>query len=1136
MIPFRGMVVVLILMTFSAVATAETLLVPSQYATIQSAADAAAPGDEIVVSAGIFEEQLVITKDLTLTGAGIGQTVLLAPVFMPHTAHTLQYNAVIHVEPPATAVTLRDFTVDGSGRGLANTRFTGIMYDRVGGTAERIEITNIHDTPVSAKMSGIGFYSFSETVDALNMLVSDLEITNFQKTGFACFGSGCIQDIRNTVIDPSGLYSDAVQNGFELLNGTSGTLTNCTARQVWYDGYPIAGTTSVGYLFYYAVSWSLDGSLADQCQSGAYAIASDIVVQDVIVNGHPVPLEANYGIFAAGPITDNVKSGKAAASFLNEDGLALPRPLIGTETVQKSELGKSATLDNCTVTGSGFVNSLGVVAFSDLDEMALRVDNSTVTGWGVGILTGESGDGFVTARARSCLIQDNNSTGVQAGTLEWFDARGNNWGDPTGPYHPITNPTGTGNKVVNNVVYEPWLRGNVICGPVPQYIAQADADGTGYSREFVVRYLGGGSESIYGFSIELNWDQTDLTATAEDISLPDGGSFQTASLFQVMPMSGGLRVDGALGGAQDGMVSGALFKVRFHLVRETDYLEIPVTVNVRNLRDNLNREITGYIADDGLVIADVKAPFVGNLELVNSSLAQTDDFAKNGDQVKIDATVTDGDPLFGQAGVVGHFLYVYGTPGWWLNADTYAAGNFSWLERSSSLYPTDGLVPYTITATDPAGNQTTAGGVITSDNTPPQTVSGLVAVGGHNQVTLQWNDPTGLDANLRQVVVRSNQTDNYSFYVVPEPGYPVYPEDGQAVFEGLGTGTSVPYPADGTGRDVMYFQAFAVDVVGLFSEAVAESQDRTPNYILADVTGGAGGVYDGLVDIYDVTLLGDTFGLLPVAPEFNAECDVGPTDDGTTGGVPVPDGTIDIDDLMIFADAFDRDWSPVQAGPYTDSGLGPDLVWSRSTDRIWVLELAEPCAVLKGLRLSANLPDGETAKVTAGPLLKVQDAPYFLHANRSGLDVSFAVLGAGVGIAGTGELLRIETAQAIENLSIEWDARGVDNTRLTVRETLTSPPPVLPTAFALLGNHPNPFNPVTTIEFDLPSPQPVRLVVYGLDGRRVAHLLKTSLPAGRHQVTWRGRDDQGQVVAAGLYLYRVEAGPWSATGKLSLVK
>ncbi len=1136
MISARVIIIGLILVTSVTAATAATLLVPSQYTTIQSAADAAIAGDEIVVSAGVYEEQVLITKDLTLSGAGVGQTVLLAPVFMPHTVQTGQYNAVIHVEQPATVVTLRDFTVDGSGRGRVDTRFVGIMYERVGGTAERIEITNFHETPVSTAPSGIGFYSYSKTEDVLNLLVTDLAINNFQKTGYACFGSGCLQDVRNIIVDASGLYSDAVQNGFELLNSSSGMLTNCTSRLVWYDGDPIVGTTSVGFLFYYAGDWTMDGGLADQCQSGLYSIATNVAARDVVVVGYPLPLEFNYGVVARGPASGLASSSPATASFAKTGELARPQPLIDTDTVLVSEFGKTTALDNCTVTGSEIAGSLGLVAFSGLEEIYLTLENSTLAAWEVGLLAAESGGGWVSGWVRSCRILDNTVAGVLAGTLRPFDARGNNWGDPTGPHHPITNPAGAGDEVSDNVIFDPWLQGNVICGPVPRYIAQADADGDGYSGELVVRYLGGDAEPVYGFSIELTWNQADITATVGDVSRPEDGLFKTATLFQVMPISGGLRVDGALGGEQAGMAAGALFKVRFHLVGESDYLEIPITVNVRHLRDNMNQEVSGYTADVGLVIGDVVAPAIDMIVLTNSSLVHTDDFAKNGDLVRIDATVVDGDPLFGLANVVGNFVYLLGSPGWLLHADSYALGEFSWLERSASLYPPDGPVPYSITATDPAGNIATAEGEITADNTPPQTVSGLVAVGEHNQVTLQWNDPAGLDANLRQIVVRSNQTDDYPLYEVPNPGYPVDPTHGQAVHEGLGIGTSVSYPANGAGRDIIYFQAFAVDEVGLVSAAGAESRDRTTNYLLADVTGGADSVYDGLTDIYDVTRLGDTFGLPLGAPDFNAECDVGPTDDDTTNGVPEPDGAIDIDDLMIFADAFGRDSNPGLAGPTAIPVTGPDLVWRQPVTGIWVLELAEPCASLKGLRLSAYLPSGETMAVTAGALLKRQVAPYFLHAKRDGLDITVAVLGAGVGIAGTGELLRIETLQPLADLSVRWDVRGLDNTRLAVRETLPTPGPVLPIAFALHGNHPNPFNPATTIIFDLPSPQLVQLVVYGLDGRRVAQVLTAPLPAGRQQVTWRGRDDQDHPVAAGLYLYRVQAGPWSATGKLNLVK
>jgi hypothetical protein len=272
------------------------------------------------------------------------------------------------------------------------------------------------------------------------------------------------------------------------------------------------------------------------------------------------------------------------------------------------------------------------------------------------------------------------------------------------------------------------------------------------------------------------------------------------------------------------------------------------------------------------------------------------------------------------------------------------------------------------------------------------------------------------------------------------------------------------------------------------------------------------------------------------ASDFNPECDVGPTNDGTTGGVPQPDGVIDIEDLMFFAEAFERD---LNSGPVVPDAVpvgGPNLVWRQVEDRVWVLELVEPCDMLKGLRLVSELPGDAAAAVSAGDLLRRQAGPYFLHAQQGQLDISLAVLGAGVGISGTGELLRIETSQQLAELPFRWDARSLDNAKLTVSEMPSEPPLDTPSAFALLGSYPNPFNPATTIVFDLPSPQPVQVVVYGLDGRRVARVLTAPLEAGRQQVTWRGRDDRGQAVAAGPYLYRVQAGPWSATGKVILVK
>ena len=89
----------------------------------------------------------------------------------------------------------------------------------------------------------------------------------------------------------------------------------------------------------------------------------------------------------------------------------------------------------------------------------------------------------------------------------------------------------------------------------------------------------------------------------------------------------------------------------------------------------------------------------------------------------------------------------------------------------------------------------------------------------------------------------------------------------------------------------------------------------------------------------------------------------------------------------------------------------------------------------------------------------------------------------------------------------------------------------------LLDAHPNPFNPQTTIAFDVPSLTAVKLTVYDVSGRLVDVLLDGDIVApGRNEVVWRGRDMAGQVVSAGVYFYRLEVGNFIETKRMTLVK
>jgi len=85
--------------------------------------------------------------------------------------------------------------------------------------------------------------------------------------------------------------------------------------------------------------------------------------------------------------------------------------------------------------------------------------------------------------------------------------------------------------------------------------------------------------------------------------------------------------------------------------------------------------------------------------------------------------------------------------------------------------------------------------------------------------------------------------------------------------------------------------------------------------------------------------------------------------------------------------------------------------------------------------------------------------------------------------------------------------------------------------------HPNPFNPMTNIEFSLPRPGMVSLQVYDLTGRLMRTLVSgTSYDAGTHTVPWNGTDKDGRTVASGVYFYRFESGDHRQSGRMVLLK
>lgn len=93
-----------------------------------------------------------------------------------------------------------------------------------------------------------------------------------------------------------------------------------------------------------------------------------------------------------------------------------------------------------------------------------------------------------------------------------------------------------------------------------------------------------------------------------------------------------------------------------------------------------------------------------------------------------------------------------------------------------------------------------------------------------------------------------------------------------------------------------------------------------------------------------------------------------------------------------------------------------------------------------------------------------------------------------------------------------------------------------PQAFTLYQNSPNPFNPATTLPFELDENSMVMLTVYDSTGRLIRTLADRQFTVGRHTIVWDGADDSGKTVSSGVYLYRLEAGGMMQSRRMVLVR
>ena len=94
----------------------------------------------------------------------------------------------------------------------------------------------------------------------------------------------------------------------------------------------------------------------------------------------------------------------------------------------------------------------------------------------------------------------------------------------------------------------------------------------------------------------------------------------------------------------------------------------------------------------------------------------------------------------------------------------------------------------------------------------------------------------------------------------------------------------------------------------------------------------------------------------------------------------------------------------------------------------------------------------------------------------------------------------------------------------------------IPLQYQLLQNYPNPFNPVTTISFEIPHQEHVRLFIYNILGQRLKTLTDEDYQAGRYRLIWDGTGEAGEKLASGIYFIQLKAGEFIQNRRMVLLK
>ncbi len=711
---------------------------------------------------------------------------------------------------------------------------------------------------------------------------------------------------------------------------------------------------------------------------------------------------------------------------------------------------------------------------------------------------------------------------------------------------------GSEHEAINSATALYLVTDNVACEPAIQQINASAPDG---KRTVAINYLGGASGKVYGFSAHLKFDKT--VASASPASVTQGDLFGGTTLFLkdwAEEKDDEIIVDWVMTGQSAEGVSGpgTMFTVEFTGIANGSS---PIQFLDLQFRDKYNNILTNVSGEDGLIIVDLTVPAISSVFIDNLSNVWTDDYAKNGDTLRITAAVDDTPNELTAADIVANLSGLLAGGAGAAAADSYVGGVASWTFNNAILTGADGQSIVQVNVTDGLGNGASARDTIIVDNTKPTAATNLVARPMHGKVRLEWTP--GSDAiAYRGVILHYNGWGDLAYPGYTPEGAPEYPASATgSLISPVSTVLAPAVTADHeiAARNVYYYSAFAQDMAGNVQDAIPSSaMDRSTNYYLGDLGSGAGAIpgngYDGLVNFDDLLFLSGVYRRPPARWTGNeAEADFGPSVSHKSlslrFGIPEPDRKINFEDLMLLAMNYNSvPKPPAPAGPWAREMALQLRETREGNDLLVQVELENDGRPVKGASVELRYDPLllSPVKAESGGVFGDAGASFF-HAEKEqgGMVIDAAMLGTGQAAESSGPVavLRFEDrSRGAGSVSFgDVKLRDVENNEISVNLKTGYADDGL-AQFKLTGGYPNPFSSSTEIRYVLAEAGPVTLAVYSMLGSRVALLEQGAREAGYHSITWDGRDDKGKSLPEGGYLCILYAGASQDTKTLILMR